>query len=97
MFKFWFEKKHTLMKLIWTAGISADVIIAVVIAIANFYSKKFFRASTGFEPMASSLAMQFSTNWAMQPQMLGTDQFSSSSLTVKGMRREMTFPTHGSA
>ena len=34
-----------------------------------------FRASTGFEPMASVLAQQCFTNWAMKTHKLGGDQF----------------------
>ena len=37
--------------------------------------KKNFTASTGFEPMASALALQCSTNWAMKTHILGAGQF----------------------
>ena len=37
--------------------------------------KNVFGASTGFEPMASALALQCSTNWAMKTHMLGAGQF----------------------
>ena len=37
--------------------------------------KNVFGASTGFEPVASALALQCSTNWAMKTNMLGAGQF----------------------
>ena len=37
--------------------------------------KNVFGASTGFEPMASALALQCSTNWAMKIHTLGVRQF----------------------
>ena len=37
--------------------------------------KKVFGASTGFEPMASALALQCSTNWAMKTHTLRAGQF----------------------
>ena len=42
-------------------------------AIANFSPRK-FSVSTGFEAMASALALQYSTNWAMKNHMLEADQ-----------------------
>ena len=38
-------------------------------------AKKFFRASIRFRPMASALALQCSTDCAMETHMLGADQF----------------------
>ena len=49
-------------------------------------SKNVFRASTGFEPMASALALQCSTNWAMKTYMLGAGQFIEFIVPVKGMK-----------
>ena len=40
----------------------------------------------GFEPMASALAQQCSTNWAMKTHMLGAGQFVEFIVPVKGMR-----------
>ena len=40
-------------------------------AIANHPEKKKFGTSTGFEPMASALALQCSANWAMKTHALG--------------------------
>ena len=37
--------------------------------------KKFFGPSTGFEPVASALALQYSTSWAMKTHTLGASQF----------------------
>ena len=37
--------------------------------------KSVFGTSTGFEPMASALALQFSTIWAMKTHTLGAGQF----------------------
>ena len=47
--------------------------------------KNVFRTSTGFEPMASVLALQCSTNWAMKTHTLGAGQFVEFIITVKGM------------
>ena len=41
----------------------------------KFKPEKNFWASTGFEPMASALALQCSTNWAMKTHILGAGQF----------------------
>ena len=41
----------------------------------KFTPEKNFWASTGFEPMASALALQCSTNWAMKTHILGAGQF----------------------
>ena len=43
--------------------------------IANFSPKKISIASTGFQPMASALALRCTINWAMETHMLGADQF----------------------
>ena len=51
--------------------------VAVVItikAIAN-WPEKDFGTSTGFEPVASTLALQCSTNWATKTQTLRAGQF----------------------
>ena len=45
----------------WTAGIQIP--------------KKFFRASTGFEPVASAFTLQCSTSWAMKTHALEAGQF----------------------
>ena len=45
-----------------------------------------FGASTGFEPMASALALQCSTNWAMKTHMLGAGQFVEFIVPMKGMK-----------
>ena len=68
------------MKLIWTAGIQMKLRCdhrswIASLAITNFIRKKVFNSSTGFEPIASALALQCSTNWAMKIHMLGVDQF----------------------
>ena len=49
-------------------------------------SKNVFEALTGFEPMASALALQCSTNWAMKSQRLGVVQFVEFIVPVKGMK-----------
>ena len=41
----------------------------------KFKPEKNFRTSTGFEPMASALALQCSTNWAMKTHILEAGQF----------------------
>ena len=48
--------------------------------------KNVFGASTGFEPVASALALQYSANWAMKTQTLGPGQFIEFSVPVKGMK-----------
>ena len=48
--------------------------------------KKVFEALTGFEPMASALALQCSTNWAMKTHTLGEGQFIELVVRVKGMK-----------
>ena len=48
--------------------------------------KNVFGASTGYEPMASALALQCSTNWAMKTNTLGTGQFVEFIVPLKGMR-----------
>ena len=48
--------------------------------------KNVFGASTGFEPIASVLALQCSTNWAMKTHTLGAGQFGEFIVPVKGMR-----------
>ena len=47
-------------------------------------SKKCFR---GFEPMASALALQCTTNWAMKTHMLGAGQFIEFIVPMKGMKQ----------
>ena len=49
--------------------------------------KNVFGTSTGFEPKASALALQCSTNWAMKTHMLGAGQFVEIIVPVKGMFR----------
>ena len=49
--------------------------------------KNVFRASTGFEPMASALALQYSANWAIKTYTLGAGQFVEFIITVKGMKQ----------
>ena len=51
--------------------------------------KNVFRAATGFEPMASALALQCSTNWAMNTHMLGAGQFVEFIVPMKGMKQGM--------
>ena len=46
--------------------------------------KNVFGASTGFEPMASALALQCSTTWAMKTHTLGAGQFIE--FIVKGVK-----------
>ena len=41
----------------------------------------------GFEPMASALALQCSTNWAMKTHTLGAGQFIEFIVPVKGMKQ----------
>ena len=48
--------------------------------------KNVFGASTGFEPVASALALQCSTNWAMKTHTLGAGQFIEFIVPVKGMK-----------
>ena len=48
------------------------MIVAVVIANKP---ENIFGTSTGFEPMASALALQCYTNWAMKTHTLGAGQF----------------------
>ena len=48
--------------------------------------KNVFGASRGFEPMASALTLQCSTNWAMKTHTLGAGQFIESIVPVKGMK-----------
>ena len=48
--------------------------------------KNVFGASTGFEPMASALALQCSTNWATTTHTLGAGQFIEFIIPVKGMK-----------
>ena len=50
--------------------------------------KNVFRASTGFEPSASALVLQCSTNWAMKTHMLGAGQFVEFIVPMKGMKHE---------
>ena len=50
--------------------------------------KNVFGASTGFEPMASALALQFSTNLAIKTHTLGAGQFVEFIVPVKGMKHE---------
>ena len=45
-----------------------------------------FGVSTWFEPMASALAQQCSTNWAMKTHTLGAGQFVEFIVPVKGMK-----------
>ena len=45
-----------------------------------------FRASTGFQPMASALALQWYNNWAMKTHTLWAGQFIEFVLPVKGMK-----------
>ena len=40
----------------------------------KFKPEKNFRASTGYEPMASALALQCSTNWALETLISGAGQ-----------------------
>ena len=47
--------------------------------------KNVFGASTGFEHMASVLALQCATNWAMKTHTLGAGQFVELIVPVKGM------------
>ena len=67
-----------LLRKIW----NEDALIAVV------SPKNVFGASTGSEPMASALALQCSTNWAMKTHTLGEGQFVEFIVLVKGMRHE---------
>ena len=39
----------------------------------QIYPKKKLRTSTGFEPIASALALQCSTDWAVKTHSLGAD------------------------
>ena len=48
--------------------------------------KNVFGASTGFEPMASALVLQWSTNWAMKTHTLRAGQFVEFIVPVKGMK-----------
>ena len=48
--------------------------------------KNVFGAPTGFKPMASALALQCSTNWAMKTHTLGAGQFVEFIVPVKGMK-----------
>ena len=48
--------------------------------------KNVLGASRGFEPMASALALQCSTDWAMKTHTLGAGQFVEFILPVRGMR-----------
>ena len=48
--------------------------------------KNVFRASTGFEPVTSALALQCSTNWVMKTHTLGADQFIEFIIPMKGMK-----------
>ena len=73
------------MRLIWTARIQMKSKCDHHSCTCNFSNcnflspKKNSRASTGFEPMASGLALKCSNNWAMETQ----------TLVVTGMKREM--------
>jgi len=51
--------------------------------------KNVFGASRGFEPMASTLTLQCSSNWAMKTHTLGAGQFIEFIVPVKGMKRHM--------
>ena len=50
-------------------------------------SKNVFGVSTQFEPMASALAQQCSTNWARKTHTLGAGQFIEFIVPVKGMKQ----------
>ena len=56
------SRENCEMKLILNCGDTEEIEIIAIQAIASFDPKKKFRASTGFEPMASALALQCSTN-----------------------------------
>ena len=68
------------MKMMWTAEIQMKWRFDHRSYNSNLSNCKFkpeknFWASTGFEPMASALALQCSTNWAMKTHILGAGQF----------------------
>ena len=56
--------------------------------------KSVFGASTGFEPMASALALQRSTNWAMKTLTLGAGQFVEFIVPVIGIKHVNIMVAH---
>ena len=70
----------SLNQMMWTAEIQMNEYVTIAVNrnlsnCENSPKKRFFGASTGFEPVASALALQCSPSWAMKTHILEAGQF----------------------
>ena len=78
-YEYYVNCKHTNEMKVWSSQ------LCLRFKQSQLSPKNVFGASTGFQPMASALALQCSTNWAIKNHTLGIGQFVEFIVPVKGM------------